>query len=131
MAEFIEIKKSDENTKHVIQIKCPDGIVDVDWDFTHTAINLCVNGRLFWLYTPDNVTVDDEVVSNITLRQLIAILGYRYNDVTITSAECDYGIWDKLIYHLPLCQVVVHQPLTAIYLPFKTGFTPFLEIDAF
>jgi len=129
MAEFIEIKKSDALVKQVIQIKCPDGIVNVDWDFTHNAINLCVNGRLFWLYTPNNVTVDNEIVSNITLRQLIAILGYGKNDITITCA--DSNIWDKLVYKLPICQIIVHQAPMAPYLPFETGFTPFLEIEAF
>ena len=130
MAGFIEIKKSDALVKQVIEIICPDGIVNVDWDFTHNAINLHFNGRLFWLYTPDNVIVDDQVVSNITLRQLIAILGYGKNDITITSA--DSNIWDKLVYKLPLCQVIVHQALTAIYLPFQTGFTPFLDsIESF
>ena len=130
MAGFIEIKKSDALVKQVIEIICPDGIVNVDWDFTNNAINLHFNGRLFWLYTPDNVIVDDQVVSNITLRQLIAILGYGKNDITITSA--DSNIWDKLVYKLPLCQVIVHQPLTSIYLPFQTGFTPFLDsIESF
>lgn len=126
MAGFIEIKKSDALVKQVIEIICPDGIVNVDWDFTNNAINLHFNGRLFWLYTPDNVIVDDQVVSNITLRQLIVILGYGKNDITITCA--DSNICDKLVYKLPLCQLIVHQPLTSIYLPFKTGFTPFLEI---
>jgi hypothetical protein len=130
MAGFIEIKKSDALVKQVIEIICPDGIVNVDWDFTHNAINLHFNGRLFWLYTPDNVIVDDQVVSNITLRQLIAILGYGKNDITITSA--DSNIWDKLVYKLPLCQVIVHQDQMAPYLPFKTGFTPFLDsIESF
>ena len=130
MAGFIEIKKSDALVKQVIEIICPDGIVNVDWDFTHNAINLHFNGRLFWLYTPDNVIVDDQVVSNITLRQLIAILGYGKNYITITCA--DSNIWDKLVYKLPLCQLIVHQPLTSIYLPFQTGFTPFLDsIESF
>lgn len=129
MVDFIEIQKSDANTKQVIQIKCPDGIVNVDWDFTHNVINLRINGRLFWLYTPDNITVNDEVVSNITLKQLILILGYGKNVITITCADSD--IWDKLVYQLPLCQIIVHQAPMAPYLPFKTGFTPFLEINAF
>lgn len=128
MADFIEIKQSDPSAEQILQIQYQGGIINVDWDHTNNCINISINGRISWIYTPDNTIVNDEVVSNITLRQLIHILGFEHNNITITWAECDGCLWDELIYTLPLCQIVV-DPITETYSVFETGFKPLLEIE--
>jgi len=132
MVDFIEIKQSDPSAEQIMQIEYQYGVVNVDWDHTHNCINFRINGRISWLYTPDNIIVNDTVVPNITLRQLIKILGFDNNHITIKWAECDCSLWDELIYTLPLCQISVHHlihPVTE-YSLFENGFRP-LEIQSF
>lgn len=131
MTDFIEIKQSDPSAEQIIQIQYQYGIINVDWDHTHNCINFRINGRISWLYTPDNVIINDKVVSNITLRQLINILGFDNNHITIKLDEYDCylsDLWDQLIYTLPLCRLSVHP--VAQYSLFETGFRPLLEIQS-
>ena len=123
MTHFIEIKNT--FNEQLLQIKFPNNqVINVEWDFENMGINIRINDRLFWMYTPDLITVKGEVVPNITLLQLVYILGFENHPLSI-SAECDYSLWDELIYELPLCQVVIYP--YKYYSQFETGFKPFLE----
>lgn len=131
MTHFIEIKNT--FNEQLLQIKFPNNqIINVEWDFENMGINIrtndstkdSTNDRLFWIYTPDLINVKGEVVPNITLLQLVYILGFENHPLSI-SAECDYSLWDELIYELPLCQVVIYP--YKYYSQFETGFKPFLE----
>jgi hypothetical protein len=126
MTDIIEIKHSNALIKQHIQIKSPDGITYIDIDLTNVSINIRIEGRLFWLYTPDIVTVDDEVIPNITFRKLLSVLGYANNDITVIGVDSNSHWLDTLVYLSPLCQIVV-QPIKALYVPFESGFTPFLD----
>ena len=126
MTDFIEIKKSGK-IKQIIRMSCPDGDVYIDWDITHTCINLRTNGRIFWLYSDHNITVNNEVVPNITLRQLITLLGYKNNNITIAWADSNCVRMDELIYLLPLCDIIIHS-IVPLYSLFESGFKPFLEV---
>ncbi len=123
MTHFIEIKNT--FNEQLLQIKFPNNqIINVEWDFENMGINIRTNDHLFWIYTPDLITVKGEVVPNITLIQLVCILGFENHPLSILT-ECDYSLWDTLIYELPLCQVVIYP--YKYYSQFETGFKPFLE----
>ena len=130
MTTLIEIKETFSD-KPIIQIDLPDGpIIHVDWDSTNAAINLRLNGKVFWLYTPNVVTVEDVVVPDITVRTIIKLLGYAHHPITITLGEPDCNIWDKLVYSLPRCSIVIHPiDYTLEYSYFASGFTPLFEMS--
>lgn len=126
MTEFIELHDTSLN-EQIIQIKLSENnSINIERDFNHTSINVRKNNRLFWLYTPDIITVNNDVIPNITLRQLISILGFNNHIVTIKRAACNCTILDELVYTLPLCQLIIH-PYIRYYSQFESGFTPFLE----
>lgn len=129
MTSLIQIKETSFN-KEIIQIEHPDGLIRVEWDSQNTAVNLRIKHKVFWLYTPDVVTIRDVVVPNITLRTIIKLLGYANYPITLTLRKCDSNILDKLIYYLPLCSIVIH-PInnTKEYSYFESGFTPLLELS--
>lgn len=128
MISFIEIKETFFN-KQNIQFELPDGnTIYLEWDTKNAGINLLFNKKVFWLYTPNVVTVNDVVVPDITLRTFIELLGYKYNTITVSFDYSDCNILDKLIYSLPVCSVIIH-PIHYIqeYSYFESGFIPLLS----
>jgi len=131
MTSLIQIKETSFN-KQIIQIEYPDGRIHVEWDSQNAAINLRIKNKVFWIYTPDVVTIRDVAVPNITLRTIIKLLGYTNYPITLTLRKCECNILDKLIYYLPLCSIVIH-PINPInymkeYSYFESGFTPLLKL---
>jgi hypothetical protein len=128
MTSFIEIKETTTD-EQIVRIKLPDlSILHIDWDKVHSGINIRFRGKFFWLYTPDVVTVHGEVVPNITLCNIIKLLGYENNSITI-NVDCNYSVWNELVYLLPLCEIVIHPICQKfqLYSHFESGFTPLLQ----